>query len=367
MQTREQFLKILLTGSVAGGSSARAQQSSNEIAKIDAWTHVLPKVYLDRLQTLPASPLTPLIGFLAAIPSLYDLDVRFKGMDGFGNYRQVLTPVPSIHVGLSAINAQLASGLVRITNDAIAEMVNKFPDRFAGFAGMLPMWDPDAAILEVNRLIGLGAAGVQIEANVNGVPLDDPRYEALFARMAELGRPIWIHPARTAAWPEYPTEHASRYGLWQVLGWPYETAVCLTRLVVAGHLERYPTLRIIAHHGGGMIPHFSGRLGANLEYVGQRLDPELGVALQSLSKHPIEYFRMMYVDTALFGARHAVDCVVDFFDDDHVLFGTDTPFDPEQGPGFIRDTISDIDGLELSGSARKRIYAENMSRLLERN
>ena len=114
-----------------------------------------------------------------------------------------------------------------------------------------------------------------------------------------------------------------------------------------------------------MIPHFSGRLGPNLEYVGQRLEPELDAALRSLSKHPIEYFRMLYVDTALFGARHAVDCVVDFFDDDHILFGTDTPFDPEQGPGFIRDTISDIDGLEVSASVRKQIYADNMTRLLE--
>jgi aminocarboxymuconate-semialdehyde decarboxylase len=115
---------------------------------------------------------------------------------------------------------------------------------------MLPMWDADAAVLEIDRaVVGLGAMGVQIEANVNGIALDDPRYESLFGHMAGLVRPIWIHPARTAGWPEYPTEPRSRYTLWQVLGWPYETAVCLARLVFAGHLERYPTLRIVAHHG----------------------------------------------------------------------------------------------------------------------
>jgi predicted TIM-barrel fold metal-dependent hydrolase len=375
VQTREQFLKLLLAGSVPFGAPAIAKQSGckspsrrdrTDEPKIDAWTHILPKAYLDRLQALPAGPLTPLVGFLSGIPALYDLEVRLKVMDTFGNYRQVLTPVPSIHVGVAAANPQLASDLVRLTNDAIAEVANRSPSRFAGFAGMLPMWDPDAAILEVNRLMGLGAAGVQIEANVNGVPLDDPRYEPFFARMAELARPIWIHPARTAAWPDYPTERTSKFGLWQALGWPYETSVCLTRLVLAGHLERHPALRIVAHHGGGMIPHFSARLGPNLSYLAQRLEPELGAALQALSKPPIEYFRMMYVDTALFGARHAVECVVEFFGADHVLFGTDSPFDPEKGPGFIRDTISDIDGLELCERGRKQIYADNLTRLLGR-
>lgn len=376
MQTREQFLKLLLAGSFVSGHLARAEQPcgkpakthSNQLdePKIDAWTHILPKAYLDRLQALPSGPLTPLIAFLSGIPALYDLDARFRVVDMFGDYRQVLTPVPTIHVGVSIANPQLATDLVRLTNDAIAAMVNRSGGRFVGFAGMLPIWDPEVAILEVDRLIGLGAAGVQVEASVNGLPLDYARYEPFFARMAELGRPIWIHPARTAAWTDYPAERTSRFGLWQALGWPYETSICLTRLVLAGHLERYPGLRIIAHHGGGMIPHFSGRLGANLDYLGQRLEPELGSALRSLSKHPIEYFRMMYVDTALFGAPHAMECLVDFFGADHVLFGTDTPFDPEQGPGFIRDTVSDIDGLQLCEPARKQIYAENVTGLLRR-
>jgi len=136
-----------------------------------------------------------------------------------------------------------------------------------------------------------------------------------------------------------------------VFGQPYETTICLTRLVFAGHLERCPNLRIVAHHGGGMIPHFAGRIGSFLEAMGPRLDEDLLLALQSLRKPPVEYFKMFYVDTALFGA-------------DHVLFGTDMPLDPEQGPGFIRDTIADIEALAIEGAERQRIYEGNARRVL---
>jgi len=88
------------------------------------------------------------------------------------------------------------------------------------------------------------------------------------------------------------------------------------------------------------------------------------MALQSLSKPPIEYFKMVYVDTALFGAKHALDCVVDFFGVDHVLFGTDMPFDPEGGPGFIRATVADIEALALDEAVRQRIYEDNARRVL---
>ena len=332
--------------------------------KIDAWSHILPKPYLDRLDAITSGPGVGMLRRLAANHCLSDLEVRWRVMDRFPDYVQILTPVPSENLTVALGNSALAQDLVPRANDAMAELVVKFPDRFAGFAAMLPMRAPDQALIELDRAITqLGALGVQIETNINGVPLDDPRYEAFFARMAMLDRLIWVHPARTSAWPDYPTEATSKYALWQVFGWPYETTICLSRLVFSGHLERYPTLRILAHHGGGMIAHFAGRIGPFLQQV-PRLDESLGVALESLGKPPIEYYKMFYVDTALFGAKHAVDCVVDFFGVDHVLFGTDTPFDPEQGPGFIRDTIADIDALALNEAERQRIYEGNARRLL---
>jgi len=91
---------------------------------------------------------------------------------------------------------------------------------------------------------------------------------------------------------------------------------------------------------------------------GPKMDPELGGALQSLKKPLLDYFRMFYVDTALNGAKQAVACVVDFFGPDHVLFGTDTPFDPEPGR-FVQDTIADVESLAASQAIRRRIYKDN--------
>jgi uncharacterized protein len=112
-----------------------------------------------------------------------------------------------------------------------------------------------------------------------------------------------------------------------------------------------------------MIPHFSGRLGHYLETWGPKLDPETGTALQALKKPLLDYFKMFYVDTAMNGAKQAVACVAEFFGPEHVLFGTDTPFDPEPGR-FVQDTIADIESLPTSQLTRKGIYNGNALRVL---
>ena len=73
---------------------------------------------------------------------------------------------------------------------------------------------------------------------------------------------LWIHPTRSPVWADYPSEKRSEYGIWWSLGWPYETSVCMARLVYSGCFDRYPGLRVITHHAGAMVPHFSGRLAS---------------------------------------------------------------------------------------------------------
>src|SRR6266508_2112698 len=126
----------------------------------------------------------------------------------------------------------VAAELARLANDELAELCTAHPDRFMGFAASLAMNDPDAAVREAQRATkDLGALGVQIFTNVNGVALDEPRFAPLFAAMAELDRPIWVHPARASAHPDYLTEDRSKYELWWVFGWPYETAIFMSRLI----------------------------------------------------------------------------------------------------------------------------------------
>ena len=87
--------------------------------------------------------------------------------------------------------------------------------------------------------------------------------------------------------------------------------------------------------------------------------------LRRLDKRPVDYFKMFYADTALFGAYDATVCGLRFFGADHVLFASDAPFDPERGPMFIRETIGILDRLPMSDTEREQIYWRNAIHLLK--
>ena len=219
---------------------------------------------------------------------------------------------------------------------------------------------------EIDRaLTDLHAVGIQIFTNVNGRPLDDPEFAPIFERMARADRPIWLHPTRTATFADYATEEKSKFELWWAFGWPYETSIAMARIAFAGYYDRFPALKVITHHMGGMIPYFAGRIGPGLDQLGVRTDDEdLSVHLKRLKRRPFDYFKMFLADTALFGARDAMECGLAFFGADQVVFASDFPFDPEKGTFNIRETIRDIDGLEISEADRRKIYEGNARRLL---
>jgi|tagenome__1003787_1003787.scaffolds.fasta_scaffold20982804_2 predicted TIM-barrel fold metal-dependent hydrolase len=325
--------------------------------KIDAFAHILPAGYLEHLERHLASTMRPdrlryyQEGVFSFDPIISDLDARRRMMDGYGDYAQVLVlGVPPLE---EVDPPQAAVELARRANDEMAELVRGFPEEFVGFAAALPLGDVEASLIEIDRAVGeLGALGVQLFTNVRGAPLDDPRFDPILARMEALDRMIWLHPTRDAAWPDYPTERASDFGLWWSLGWPYETAAALARLVYSGQMDRHPRLRLIAHHGGGMVPHFSARLAMG---PGHRQTKDM------LPLPALDYFHRFYADTALFGAPHAVRCVLEFFGPEHVLFGSDTPLGP---PGVIDATIADLDAAGLPEAERAAVYAGNAQRLL---
>jgi aminocarboxymuconate-semialdehyde decarboxylase len=83
-----------------------------------------------------------------------------------------------------------------------------------------------------------------------------------------------------------------------------------------------------------------------------------------MGRRPVEFFKMFYADTSVNGSRSATRCGLDFYGTDHVLFGTDCPFDPEGGPLFIREIIKAIDGLKLKEDDRRKVYFGNAIRML---
>jgi aminocarboxymuconate-semialdehyde decarboxylase len=299
------------------------------------------------------------------VPVLFDLEARFRMMDQFDEYAQVICmPGPPLEViGGPDVNPELA----KAANDGLAEYVAKYPDRFPGFIASMPMNNLDAAVAEIDRAIkDLKAVGVQFYTNVNEKPLDLPEFRPLFEKMSEYDLPIWIHPIRGANFPDYLTEEKSKYEIWWTFGWPYETSAMMARLVFGGYFDEFPNLKIITHHMGGMIPYFEGRVGPGWDQLGARTsDEDYSLILKKLKKPHLDYFKMFYADTALFGSVSGTKCGLDFFGADNVLFASDSPFDPEKGPGYIRETIKIIEELPISDEDRKKIFEGNARRLMK--
>lgn len=331
--------------------------------KIDIYNHIFPQKYFDKM--VEVMPVHADIGKrVRNVPVLVDLNLRFRMLDEFGDdYRQVLSlAAPPLEL---IAQPEISPDLARIGNDEMAKLVDRH-DRFVGFTAALPLNNIEATIDEIHRAIDdLGANGVQIYSNYNGQPLDVPELLPVFELMAEYDLPIWIHPIRPATFPDYVTEEKSKYEIWWTFGWPYETSAMMARLVFSGMFDRFPNLKIITHHLGGMVPYFEGRVGPGWDQLGSRTsDEDLSIILTQLKKRPLDYFKQFYADTAVFGSFSATVCGLDFFGADKVLFASDSPFDPERGPMYIRETIKIIDQLEISEWERSKIYRGNAERLL---
>jgi predicted TIM-barrel fold metal-dependent hydrolase len=331
--------------------------------KIDIFNHIFPKSYFDRMINLVPNGVD-INKRVRAIPCIVDLDERFRIMDRFKEYVQIIClPNPPIE---TLFSPAISRDMARLANDGLAELVRKYPDRFPGFIASLPMNDPEGLLSEATRAVkDLGAVGVQIFTNVAGRPLTTPETMPLFDLMAKLDRPIWMHPARGADFPDYKGETKSHYEIWWTFGWPYETSVAMAHLVFSGLFDRHPDIKIITHHLGGMIPYFEGRVGPGWDQLGTRTsDENYTFLLKKLEKRPLDYFRLFYADTALMGAKDATLLGLKFFGSDRVLFASDSPFDPEKGSAYIRWTIEIIDSLDIKPSERQAIYEGNARRLL---
>ncbi len=305
--------------------------------KIDIFSHILPQRYMAVLQKKARSTLN--LDRCAANLANSQIDVRLRVMDRYPDVLQVLTvSLPPLE---TVVTPKDAVELARIANDELAELVARYPDKFIAAAACLPLNDIDASLKEADRAINeLRFRGVQIFSNINGEPLDAPKFRPLYERMAQYDLPLWIHPCM-GDWGE------------SVFGWPYETSCAMLKLVSGGIIRDYPDIKFITHHCGAMVSFFERRIRwlFPLEYRAKEI------------RNPVEQFQKFYCDTAVYGSVSALMCAYNFFGADHLLFGTDTPLGPDSG--LTMETIHSVEKVNIPDADKEKIFEQNAVRLLK--
>lgn len=326
--------------------------------KIDIFNHILPVEYKEALDKVAPGHLQQRNN--NAIPTLWDLDHRFRIMDKYGVMHVLTLSRPPIEEVIS--DPQKALDLTKLANDEIAELVHKYPDRFPAAVASVALNNIDASLRELERaIVDLKFRGVQIYTHVNGKPLNSPEFRPLFEMMSHYNLPIWIHPTTGITYTDYRSESESKFAVAILFGWPYETTVAMNRLIFGGILERWPHLKVITHHCGAMVPYFEQRIITihdHAEMVHRSKD-KVG-----LTKAPIEYYKMFYADTAIYGNTTALMLAHAFFGVDHLLFGTDFPFAGHHGERVTRQTIAAIEEMDIGDVEKKKIFEGNARSLM---
>ena len=326
---------------------------------VDAYSHISPPKYTEVLRKNYPGFYNNILG---GCPPLFDMEQRFRIMDKYPGVVQALTvgPVPPLE---AFADSEGSVDLARLANDEMAELVSRHRDRFVAAIALLPMNNIDAAVKEVDRaIVDLGFKGIYVHSNINGKPLDSPEFLALYEKMSRYNLPIYIHPWRDDSVAEYPAEKATKYMIASVFGWPYETTAAMTRIVFSGIFEKFPNLKIVTHHCGGMVPYYEQRI---VQHYGQQERSRSAAYPRELNKSPIEYYKMFYNDTAIHGNTPALMLAYHFWGAEHIVFGADMPLgDYYFGMRSYRQTIGAIEAMDITGAEKRKIFSENALRLL---
>lgn len=274
----------------------------------------------------------------------WDVDKRLADMDKAQYDLQVLSVIPQT-VAYDE-DPSLALTMSQVQNDQIAALVKKHPDRFVGL-GTIPLQSPDAAVTELKRIVGeLGLKGVMIGSNVKGRNFDDPALEPVWAAAAELDAFVFIHPTTTAA-----ADRLKDYYLRNFIGNPLDTTIAAASLLYAGVLERYPNIRIYLSHGGGFLPYQQNRF---IHGWRERDEPK-----RSLKVSPEASLNRFLFDTILHGAK-PLEFLIGQNGADHVLLGSDYPFDMGQYDG-----VDLVNSLSIPDADKRQVLVDNARRLLK--
>ena len=268
---------------------------------------------------------------------------RLAIMDKAGVDVQVLSLTSP---GVEKFETSMGADMARSTNDALAEIINKHPDRFMGFAALAPN-DPKGAADELERSVKeLGLKGWKTHSNYGDSYLDDEQYWPILEKAAELNVPIYLHPAI----PAIPA--LRKYGFAMAgapFGFGIETSICMMRLIFSGVFDKFPGLTIMLGHLGEGLPFLLQRI--DFAYVRPWFDPD---ARPDLKRKPSEYLKdNMLVTTSGNYLQAAFMCTREAMGLDRILLATDHPYeDPDECMEFL-------ESLPISQEDKDRVYSLN--------
>jgi aminocarboxymuconate-semialdehyde decarboxylase len=280
--------------------------------------------------------------FMTLTPGMFDYDLRIKAMDAAGVDIAIVTLTsPNVYWGTARASLEAA----RIVNDDMAQAQRDHPARIR-FMCSLPWQHPKLALAELDRALGLGAVGVMVLANIDGVSLTDKRFAPVWRAIDRRGLPVLVHPT---APPGTKQLDVVKYNLIASVGFMFDTSLAVSRMIFDGFFDRYPNLKLIAAHGGGALPYLAGRLDICFD--------NMPACREKITERPSAYLRRIYYDSVVFQPESLALCIA-VGGADKVLYGSDYP----HNIGDMKGCLARVDGLPagqcvaVRGANAQRIF-----------
>lgn len=337
-------LSVAWAAKAAAGRASSDTPSRSAARVIDVHAHFVPDIY--RSAAVAAGHAHP--DGMPALPE-WSADGMLGMMDRLGIALAVLSiSSPGVHFG----DDRSARRLAREVNIEGARVRKAHPQRFGQFAS-LPLPDVAGALDEIAYAFDtLGADGVILESNSNGIYPGDAELEPVFAELDRRGAVVLMHPTS----PHCPCCVARANGLPRpVLEFMFETARAVTNLILSGTLSRFRKMKVIVPHAGGTMPVLADRV-ALVSGIIPGMNKDGADVLETLGR--------LYYDLAGAPVPRLLPALLTFADPRKLLYGSDWPFTPESKVAMLRSELDEF--LSERGDLLHQIRSSNAEALFPR-
>ena len=345
---RRSFLRLAGLGAVTvalGSFGAFNMSESFSPRKVDFHAHPILPSYVDGLKRLDIDAQTE-EGF--PLPK-WTVDAHLKFMDEAGIDFTVLS-MPTPHIYNSAVGEKVACDVARKINNELYELCRIYPDRF-GFVAVLPTPSVEGSVDEIRYTMStLGALGVKVASNSDGVYLGDERLDPIFKELDARRALVIMHPSPAPALPRIDVVTGKVMALFE---YPADTTRAVLNLLANKTLDRYSEIKFVVPHCGSFLPYMKQRAEAMFRMLA-------GMGMMKPTE-VAEGFKKMYFDLAGDPMPEEMDILLKITDENHLVYGSDYPYVPAQ---ILLDKKKALDEALNDRDLSRKIYSENAEKLL---